>query len=238
MSAVTTFSKDQSQDEIVNRYSELVNRIAYHLTVRLPATVQVEDLIQSGLIGLLHAAKNFDETKGASFETYAGIRIRGAMIDEVRKGDWAPRSVHRNTRRVAQAVREVVNKNKREARDIEVAKEMGVEMKEFHHILKDTRACQLRDFDDPNVDNDLARERLAFRMPEPSLGAEKHYLNNHLINEIANLPERERMIVSLYYVKELNLKEIGKKLGVSESRVSQIHSSAMSKLNTKVQEWK
>src|SRR5476649_968517 len=117
-------SARDSQYELIERYAPLVKRIAYHLLARLPASVQVEDLIQAGMIGLLEVSTKYDSSKGASFETYAGIRIRGAMLDEVRKGDWAPRSVHRNTRMVSDAIRSIEAKTGRDAKDHEVADEL------------------------------------------------------------------------------------------------------------------
>lgn len=124
-----------SQHQLIERYAPLVKRIAYHLLARLPANVQVEDLMQAGMIGLLEASKKYDSSKGASFETYAGIRIRGAMLDEVRKGDWAPRSVHRNTRMVSDAIRKVEARTGRDAKDQEVAAELGLSLEDYYGIL-------------------------------------------------------------------------------------------------------
>src|SRR5262245_4780315 len=127
-------SRGDSATQLVERYAPLVKRIAHHLMGRLPANVQVDDLIQAGLIGLLEAARGFDATKGASFETFAGIRIRGAMIDEVRRGDWAPRSVHRNARRVQEAMTRLEKRLGRDATDQEVANELGMSVEEYHTI--------------------------------------------------------------------------------------------------------
>ena len=136
------YSKAQaqnSQEQLIQRYAPLVKRIAYHLLGRLPASVQVEDLMQAGMIGLLEAAKKYDAGKGASFETYAGIRIRGAMLDEVRKGDWAPRSVHRNTRMVTDAIRAIEARTGRDAKDHEVAAELQLSLEDYYGILSDTQ---------------------------------------------------------------------------------------------------
>ncbi|MEX1056294.1 MAG: sigma-70 family RNA polymerase sigma factor, partial [Natronospirillum sp.] len=140
---------DRSQmDELVNLHAVLVKRIAHHLMARLPDSVQVDDLIQAGMIGLLEAAKNYDRSKGATFETYAGIRIRGSMLDEVRKGDWVPRSVHRNSRRISEAMREVEMRTGRDAQDQEVADVMGVGLDEFYDLLKDTRNSRLFSYEE------------------------------------------------------------------------------------------
>ena len=126
-----------SQEEIVTQHATLVKRIAYHLMSRLPSCVQVEDLIQSGMIGLLEASNNYDPSQGASFETYAGIRIRGSMLDEIRKGDWAPRSLHRKVREISQAIREIEAEKGRDAKDTEVAERLELSLNEYHQVLQD-----------------------------------------------------------------------------------------------------
>ena len=140
--AATGMSR-RDTDALVMRHAELVKRIAYHLAGRLPASVEVDDLIQAGMLGLLEAAANFTAGRGASFETYAGIRIRGAMIDALRKLDWAPRSVHRKSREVAKAIRDLEAELGREARDAEIATRMGIDLADYHRIVQDTVACQM-----------------------------------------------------------------------------------------------
>src|SRR5262245_12483436 len=146
-------------DALVMRHAELVKRIAYHLAGRLPASVEVSDLIQAGMLGLLEASSNYTADRGASFETYAGIRIRGAMLDALRKLDWAPRSVHRKARAAAAAVREIETEHGREARDGEIAERMGVSIEEYHKIAQDAASCRIASLDDGGTDDDplLAR---------------------------------------------------------------------------------
>jgi RNA polymerase sigma factor for flagellar operon FliA len=228
-----------AMDRVVAQYAPLVKRIAHHLLGRLPNSVQLDDLIQSGMIGLLEAAQKYDASKGASFETYAGIRIRGSMLDEMRRGDWAPRSVHRNSRRVAAAIRAVELRKANEASDQEIAAELGVSLEEYFAMLADAAGRKLFSFDELPVDDN--GDSMAFAYPESSPGPYEHVQNSvfqaRLVEAIKNLPEREQLVLSLYYDDELNLKEIGEVLGVSESRVSQIHTQATLRLRARLQDW-
>src|SRR5690554_4972276 len=153
MAAVDGLAMYDKTQQLANRiqvedFAPLVKRIAYHMMARMPACVQVDDLIQAGMIGLLEAAQKYDASRGASFETYAGIRIRGAIVDEMRRGDWAPRSVHRNARRVAQAMAVVEARTGRDAQDAEVAQELGVELEEYFAMLRDASASRLFSYEE------------------------------------------------------------------------------------------
>jgi RNA polymerase sigma factor for flagellar operon FliA len=231
------YQRLDSQRELVERYSTLVKRIAHHLLARLPSSVMLDDLIQSGMVGLLEAAKRYDPSKGASFETYAGIRIRGAIIDEVRKGDWAPRSVHRNSRRIAECVRIVESRTGRDAQDTDVAREMGVGIDEYYSLLGDTAGSRLFSFDEL-LDGDEHGGEISGDAPDPKDCLEEGAFRRSLAEAIAALPEREQLVFALYYDEELNLKEIGQVLGVSESRVSQIHSQAALRLRARLSNWR
>lgn len=229
--AVVTSRRDA--DALVVRHAELVKRIAYHLAGRLPASVEVDDLIQAGMIGLLEAAAHYSADRGASFETYAGIRIRGAMIDALRRLDWAPRSVHRKAREAAAAMRTVEEREGREARDAEVAEAMGIALEEYHRIVQDAAACHIGSLDEAAGATDVADHSI-----DPRQEAEQDALRKATATAIANLPERERLVMALYYDEELNLKEIGAVLGVSESRACQIHGQALVRLRARMRDWR
>ncbi len=224
-----------SQDQLVEEHAPLVKRIAYHLISRLPACVQVEDLIQSGMIGLLEAAKNYDASQGASFETYAGIRIRGSMLDEIRKGDWTPRSLHRKVREITQAMREIEAEQGRDARDTEVAERLSMDLDEYHQVLQDASSHQIVSFENVLSKDAQIVEGSGSAIVGPYESLEAENLKEILAKVISGLPERERLVMSLYYDEELNLRETGEVLGVSESRVCQIHSQAMIRIKAEIQ---
>lgn len=241
-SAERVKSRDDISDidlaEVVESYAPLVKRIAHHLLLRMPASVQVDDLIQSGMIGLLEAARKYDVTKGASFETYAGIRIRGSMLDEVRKGDWAPRSVHRKSRKVAEAIKAIESRTGKDAKDKDIANEMSIDLNAYYTILQDASGSRLFSFDDVMEGDDSAIELAVGELPGPCDGLQRDSFKRHLARAIDGLPEREKLVLALYYDEELNLKEIGEVIGVSESRVSQIHSQAAMRLRARLVEWR
>jgi len=230
--------QNQSYNQLVMDYASLVKRIAHHLKGKLPASVQLDDLIQAGMIGLIEAAKKYEPSKGASFETYAGIRIRGAMLDEIRKGDWVPRSVHRNSRRIADAIRYVESQTGRDAQDHEVADAMELTLEEYHQQLQDSIGSRLFSFDDLlSQQGERENETLSEDEYSPLDELQMDSFRQHLAKAIATLPEREQLVLALYYDEELNLKEIGAVLEVSESRVSQIHSQAAHRLRSRLAEW-
>ena len=236
MTGVSAYSQRPSAREteaLVMRHAELVKRIAYHLAGRLPASVEVDDLIQGGMLGLLEAAANYSEGRGASFETYAGIRIRGAMLDGLRKLDWAPRSVHRKARAVAKAIRELESEFGREARDVEVAERMGMKLSDYHRIVEDSAGCQIS-----SLTTEEGEMTLTDSAADPFRDVVDEDFRVALAEAISNLPERERLVMSLYYDDELNLKEIGAALRVSESRICQIHGQALVRLQARLAGWR
>ncbi len=226
----------QTKEALIKAHALMIKRIAYHLLGRLPRSIQLDDLMQAGMEGLLEAAMHYDETKGASFETYAGIRIRGHMLDEVRRNDWVPRSVYRHARMISAAVKQVENRLNREAKDHEIATELGVSLEEYHLMLNDSNGAHLYGFDDVGVTDDLLQDDGDDHSMEPQANALRDDMKQHLSEVIAGLPRNERLVLSLYYEHELNLKEIGDILGVTESRVSQIHSQATHRIKARLRD--
>lgn len=236
--AMYATTPDPDSDDLVTKHAALVKRIAYHLMSRLPPSVQADDLIQAGMIGLLEASRNYDATQGASFETYAGIRIRGSMLDEIRRTDWTPRSVHRKARQVAEAVREIENQEGRDARDVEVAEKLGIELNEYHRILQDATGCRVFSIDDAGINGEESPQQATGEpRNEPLDCLQNSDFKAALAHSISGLPERERLVMAMYYDEELNLREIGEVLGVSESRVCQIHGQALIRLRARMGEW-
>jgi RNA polymerase sigma factor for flagellar operon FliA len=227
----------RSEHELIVRHGELVKRIAYHMAARLPSSVDVQDLIQAGVIGLLEASRNYSSDRGAAFETYASIRIRGAMVDELRKGDWAPRSLHRRAREAAQAMHDIEQQTGRDARDAEVAERMGIGLDEYYAITADAVRCQVLSMDAQDADNE-DRFQYADTAAGPLQSLQHDEFQGSLAAAIDGLPEREKLLLSLYYNDEMNLREIGVILGVSESRVCQIHGQALLRLRARLEEWR
>ncbi len=227
--------KDQRDQRIIEHIG-LVKRIAYHLIVRMPPNVHVDDLIQSGMLGLIEAAKNYDPSQGASFETYAGIRVRGAMLDDVRHSDWSPRSLHRKMRQLRQAVQQIESETGCDAKDQDVADKLQITLDELYVIKRDSANSQIFSLD--QVEDDPGQQsRLKSSQSDPLESLQRADFKRHLASVIASLAEREQMVMSLYYNEELNLKEIGHVLEISESRVSQIHSQALKNIRAQMKDW-
>jgi RNA polymerase sigma factor for flagellar operon FliA len=227
---------EEAPGDLLSRHTALVQRVAHHLMVRLPASVQIDDLIQAGMLGLLEASRRFNPNRGANFATFAERRIRGAMLDEIRKGDWAPRSVHRKAREVAAAIQAVETAKGGEARDQEVAEELGLSLAEYHDTLSDLRGQKLLSLQNlgGNEEDEDSTDLLAASDIGPEETVHRELVLQQLVRAIDGLPEREKLVLSLYYDEGLNLKEIGAVLEVSESRVSQLHSQALARLRARV----
>ncbi|AOY01701.1 RNA polymerase sigma factor FliA [Jeongeupia sp. USM3] len=233
-------TRSDSDAELLARSTPLVKKIAYHLIARLPASVDVEDLIQVGLIGLMDAARNFDPGAGVQFDTFASQRIRGAMLDELRNADWLPRQARRNLRGIDAAIHKLEHTLGRAPSEAEVAKALDLPLADYQDMLGDARGHQLIHFDDHaghDDDGSLLDTIAADRDADPLAQLDDSHFRARLIEGIAQLPEREKLLMALYYDEELNLKEIGAVLGVSESRVCQLHSQAVARLRTRLTDW-
>jgi len=232
--------KQSSQDEQITKYAPLVKRIAYHMMARLPASVEVDDLIQVGLIGLMDAVGRFDGTQGAQFESYATQRIRGAMLDELREADWLPRHVRQKSRQIESAIHRLEQRNGKSPTDQEISAELGMPIDQYQSMLGDVKCSQLlyyEDFSDEDSASFLERY-LVDGSNDPLAVLEDEGFRDSLIAAIHHLPERERSMMGMYYEQDMNLKEIGAVLGVSESRVCQLHSQAVARLRAQLKIWK
>jgi RNA polymerase sigma factor for flagellar operon FliA len=220
------------QSELMTEYMPLVRRQALMLQVRLPASIELDDLIQAGMMGLLEALGRFDATQGATFATFASQRIRGAMVDELRTRDWLPRSVRRSARAMDEAVRRLEQSLGRAPEEAEIAESLEMPLDEYQQLLHDTNSGQLLPFEELVADGAEPHSRESGSSPF------EHLLDGQqretLVAAIEALPEREKLLMALYYQEELNLKEVGAVLGVTESRVSQLHSQAVSRLRAKL----
>jgi len=224
------------KDQLISRYAPLVKRIAYHLMAKLPASVQVEDIIQNGMLGLLDAISRYEEGLGAQFETYAVQRIRGAMLDGLRENDWLPRSLRREMRRIEVAVHTLEQQHGRQPTERELAEALGMNLAEYQKMLQEARGYQLVYFEDfgEEEDDDFLERHMIGEAVDPLTLLEDQNMRAVLVQAIEDLPEREKMVMGLYYEEDMNLREIGEVLGVSESRVCQLHSQAIARLRSRI----
>ena len=223
------------KERLVNQYAPLVKRIAYHLMAKLPASVQVDDLVQNGMLGLLDALGRFEEGLGAQFETYAVQRIRGAMLDGLRESDWLPRGVRKEMRRVETAIQKLEHEQGRPPGEGELATALGMSLPDYQRLLQDARGHQIIYLEDlAGGDDDFLDHHAVGASPDPLAILEESDMRSALVAAIANLPEREKMMMALYYEQDLNLREIGEVMGVTESRICQLHTQAVARLRVAV----
>ncbi len=222
----------------VIEHAHLVKRLAFQLVARLPSSVQVDDLIQAGMMGLLDALQGFDDSQGAQFETYATQRIRGAMLDELRDTDWAPRSVRKQGRAIENAIHNLQQSLGQSPSEQQIAEAMDVPLAEYQQMLSEAHGHQLVHYEDfENEDGEAIGFHLADTRPLPLQVLHDEAMRDSLVKGISELPEREKMVMAMYYQEDLNLKEIGAVLGVSESRVCQLHTQAILRLRGKMRDW-
>ncbi|MFL6659859.1 MAG: RNA polymerase sigma factor FliA [Massilia sp.] len=226
------------KNDLLTEHMPLVKRLAHHMKAKLPPSVEVDDLIQAGMIGLLDAITRYEETHGAQFETYAVLRIRGAMLDELRNSDWLPRSMRQNMRKIEAAMSALQQKLGHPPTESEVAKSLKLSLADYQDMLSDGGGHQLvyyEDFHDTEG-NDSFLDRYAVDDADPLRSLMDGDFRQAVIDAIDALPPREKILMGLYYEEELNLKEIGAVMGVSESRVSQLHTQAVARLRASLRE--
>ncbi|GGE84571.1 RNA polymerase sigma factor FliA [Massilia psychrophila] len=226
------------KNQLLTDHMPLVKRLAHHMKAKLPPSVEVDDLVQAGMIGLLDAISRYEETHGAQFETYAVLRIRGAMLDELRNSDWLPRSMRQNMRKIEAAMSSLQQKLGHPPTESEVAKLLKLSLSEYQDMLGDGGGHQLvyyEDFHD-NEGSDSFLDRYAVDDADPLRSLLDGDFRQAVINAIDALPPREKILMGLYYEEEMNLKEIGAVMGVSESRVSQLHTQAVARLRSALRE--
>lgn len=227
--------------KVINEFSPLIKYIASRIAIRLPPHIDLNDLINAGVIGLIDAIEKFDASKQIKFKTYAEFRIRGAILDELRSMDWVPRSVRQKARKVEDAYARLEYALGRPASDEEVAGEMKIDIDSFHKLLSETASVSLLSLDDLGEDDsDISKRNLLEFILQDEKEWPSHKLRYAEVREIVakgilSLPEKERMVISLYYYDELTMKEIGHVLKFTESRVSQIHTKAVLRLRSKMQ---
>ena len=227
-------------DAMLHQYSPLVRRLAHQMIAKLPANVEIDDLIQVGMIGLTDALSRFDAGQGVQFETFATQRIRGAMLDELRGADWMSRGTRKQQRDIESAVRSLEQKLGRAPVESEIAKEMGITLSDYQEMLGKVRGTQLiylEDMSGDDGDSDYLDRHVADEGNDPLSLLQDHRMREALVEAIKNLPEREQFVMSMYYEHDMNLKEIAAVLKVTESRVCQLHSQSIARLRVKLRDW-
>lgn len=229
-----------NSEQVIKEFAPMIKYVANRIALRLPPHIEVDDLISVGVLGLIDAIEKYDSTRGAKFKTYAEFRVRGAILDELRSLDWVPRSVRQKAASLNAVCQKLQSKLGRPPEDEEVAKEMGVSLDDFFDTLNETQSMPILSLDDMRLGHDENDQRslldcLAGKADaDPQTQLRLNELKSMIAKAIDSLPEKERLMVSLYYYEELTMKEIGEVLGITESRVSQIHSKAVFKLRSKL----
>ena len=230
----------ENREEVIIKYSPMIKYVANRIAMRLPPHIEVDDLISVGVLGLMDAITKYDSSRGAKFKTYAEFRVRGAILDELRSMDWVPRSIRQKASQVDKVVQGLQAKLRRQPEDEEVAKEMGLSLEQFHETLNETKSIPIFSLEDLGIakesgDQQSLLDCLAGKADaDPQTQIRLVELKEIIAKAIDALPEKERLMVSLYYYEELTMKEIGAVLDITESRVSQIHSKAVYRLRTKL----
>lgn len=227
------------KDKLIREYAPLIKFIAQKIAVRLPSNIELDDLISSGVIGLMDAIDKYDPTRDNKFKTYAEFRIRGAILDELRSQDWVPRSIRDKSKLLDKTIANLEVELGRVPTDEEVAKALNVSIDEFHALINQVRPVSLLSIDESQTFSNVDKKSILNILEGCKLHNPFNQLNMKSVKDIVTaaieeLPERQRLVLSLYYYEDLNLKEIGKVLRVTESRVSQLHAQAVTRLRAKL----
>ncbi|OWW21388.1 RNA polymerase sigma factor FliA [Noviherbaspirillum denitrificans] len=234
-----TVSGKTDKNQLLEEHAPLVKKLAHQMKAKLPPSVEVDDLIQAGMIGLLDAVNRYEENHGAQFETYAVQRIRGAMLDELRNSDWLPRSIRQNMRKIEVAMNKLQQRLGRVPLETEIAKELKISLEEYQEMLNEGSGHQLvyyEDFHDKDESDHFLDRYCIDEQSDPLQALMNSGFRGAVIRAIEALPEREKILMGLYYEQEMNLKEIGAVMGVSESRVCQLHSQAIARMRSRLRE--
>ncbi|MCK9224287.1 MAG: FliA/WhiG family RNA polymerase sigma factor [Candidatus Muirbacterium halophilum] len=232
-----------SKNKLIEIYAPYVKYIARRVYEKLPPNVEFDDLVSYGTFGLMDAISKFDPSKNVKFKTYAGVRIHGAIIDCLREQNWVPRSVVQKSKELERAKSTLNSRLSREANDEELAEEMGITIQDLRKTYSEIRRSQVTSTDDIFFDDDNRNSTRGDFIEDKTVSnplevAEKSEIKELLVDAISSLSEREKLVISLYYFEELTLKEIGKVLSVSDSRVSQLHTKAVNRLKEKLKNFK
>ncbi len=227
------------KERLVLEHAPLIRYIVNRIAVRLPSHIDLDDLHNTGVIGLMDAIDKYDPDKNCKFKTYAEFRIKGAILDQLRSLDWVPRSIRQKSRRLEQAYAEVEQRLGRSATNSEIAESLGIELEEFHYLVDQVRGISMVNLDElrSGADSDQAAYGDIFedvKAENPFLSLKSRELRQAVADCISSIPEKERLVISLYYYEDLNMKEIGSILGITESRVCQIHTKAVARLRAKL----
>jgi RNA polymerase sigma factor for flagellar operon FliA len=226
------------REELIIKYAPLVKQIAERMAVRLPPNISKEELIGPGVLGLFDAIDKFDSKRGVKFRTYANLRIKGAILDELRKMDWISRSVRRNINRIEDAIRTLELKLGREPKDDEIAEEMGLEMDSYYRMISRSQGVNLLSLDELMLDGTTFKvSKQASDQPSPIDELKVKEIKSIIFKAMSTLSKKEQIVLSLYYYDELTLKEIAQVLSLTESRISQIHSKAIIRLRIKLKSY-
>jgi RNA polymerase sigma factor for flagellar operon FliA len=223
-------SEKQAVEKFVIQYRPLVKKVSLYLKRRLPSTVELNDILQSGLVGLLEARKGFKPGTGASFETYASIRIRGAIIDSLRKNSWVSRETIRNMRKMSQAISKIEQRDQAQASSEQIIAELGISMDDFFKMSQEINVCNVMSLDELDHDYFIPSEEES----NPEVLTQREHMKEWLKDVLHNLSEKEQQLLSLYYVEEFTFKQIGEIFDLTEARICQLHAKLIARIHSKI----